>query len=272
MKKSLLHKLVFRYLFGLLLALSSLAAPTQVAPKPPIYVLVHSAWHGGWCWQPVSARLRAAGATVYAPSLSGMGEHANTLTPAIDLNTHITDIVNLLVAEDLHNVVLVGHSYAGLVIAGVADRMPERLRQLVFLDAVLAENGQSLVATHPREVQAAFAAAAAPSHGLSMPIRSTASFGITDPATVRWADARLTPQPYRCFTQPLVLQHSYNKGLTLSFITCTKPELTVLKVFADRTRHNPHWTYYELPTGHDAMLSQPLETATLLQKIGGYLA
>lgn len=253
-------------MFSLLLALPGRAAPTPAA-KPPVYVLVHGAWHGGWCWQPVSAQLRVAGATVYAPSLSGMGEHANTLTPAIDLNTRITDIVNLLVAEDLHDAVLVGHSYAGLVITGVADRVPERLRQLVFLDAVLAESGQSLVATHPREVQEAFATAAAPSQGLSMPIQSTASFGITDPATVRWADARLTPQPYRCFTQPLVLRHPYGNGLPLSFIAYTKPELAVLEIFADRARHNTKWTYYELPTGHDAMLLQPLGTVALLQKI-----
>jgi pimeloyl-ACP methyl ester carboxylesterase len=267
MKQSPLKKSTFRYLFGVLLVLHSAWATAQAAPKPPVYVLVHGAWHGGWCWQSVSAQLRATGAIVYAPSLSGMGEHYNTLTPAIDLNTHITDIVNLLVAEDLHDVVLVGHSYAGLVIAGVADRVPERLRQLVFLDAVLAENGQSLVATHPKDVQAAFAAAAAPSHGLSMPIRSAAGFGVTDPATIRWADARLTPQPYRCFTQSLVLHHPYGNGLPMSFIACTKPELSVLEVFADRARHNPQWTYYELATGHDAMLSQPTETAALLQKI-----
>lgn len=268
MKQSLNKTSAFRYLFGVLLLLHSAWAAAQVTPKPPVYVLVHGAWHGGWCWQPVSAQLRAGGAVVYAPSLSGMGEHQNTLTPAIDLNTHITDIVNLLVAEDLHDVVLVGHSYAGLVITGVADRVPERLRQLVFLDAVLADNGQSLVATHPKDVQAAFAAAAAPSQGLALPVRSTAGFGVIDPATVRWADARLTPQPYRCFTQPLVLHHPVGNGLPLSYIACTKPELSVLKVFADHTRHNPQWTYHELATGHDAMLSQPTETTALLQKIG----
>lgn len=267
MKQLPLFKSVFLFLFGTLLALQSLSAAAQASLKPPVYVLVHGAWHGGWCWQQVSSQLRATGAVVYTPTLSGMGEHQNTLTPAINLNTHITDIVNLLVAEDLRDVVLVGHSYAGLVIAGVADRVPTRLRQLIFLDAVLAENGQSLVATHPKDVQAAFAAAAVPSKGLSLPVRSTAGFGLTDPTTIQWADARLTPQPYRCFTQPLVLRHPYGNGLPLTFIACTKPELSVLEVFADRARHNPKWTYYELPTGHDAMLSMPQETATLLHKI-----
>ena len=261
-------KVCFRYLFGVLLVLHSSWAVAQTAAKPPVYVLVHGGWHGGWCWQQVSAQLRATGAVVYTPTLNRMGEHRHTLTPAIDLNTHINDIVNLREAEDLHEVVLVGHSYAGLVITGVADRMPARLRQLVFLDAVLAENGQSLVATHPKPVQEAFAAAAAQDHGLSLPIRSVAGFGVTDLAVIKWADARLTPQPYRCFTQPLALRHPFGNGLPLSFIACSKPELSVLEVFAAHTRHNPRWTYYELPTGHDAMLSLPRETAALLQSIG----
>ncbi len=149
MKNSLTDNLAIRYLVVLLLLLPSFRAFAQPATKPPVYILVHGAWHGGWCWQQVSAQLRASGATVYTPTLSGMGEHRNTLTPAINLDTHITDIVNLLEFEDLHDVVLVGHSYAGLVIAGVADRVPDRLRQLVFLDAVLVENGQSLASSQP---------------------------------------------------------------------------------------------------------------------------
>ena len=204
---------------------------------------------------------------MYTPTLSGLGEHRNTLTPAVDLNTHITDIVNLLVAEDLHDVVLVGHSYAGLVIAGVADRVPERLRQLIFLDAHLAGNGQSFLTALPKDVQATFAAAAAPSHGLTVPSWPVASLGVTDPATSKWADARLTLQPYRCLTQPLVLHHPYGNGLPVSFIACTKPELSVLQLYADRAKQTPGWHYYELPTGHDAMLSMPRETTALLQQI-----
>ena len=268
MKKSRLTNQVLHCLVALLLLLlPGPLAVAQPAAKPSVYVLVHGAWHGGWCWQQVGAQLRATGAIVYTPTLSGMGEHRNTLTPAVNLDTHITDIVNLLEFEDLHDVVLVGHSYAGAVIAGVADRAPGRLRQLVFLDAVLPENGQSLLAVHPAEVRAAFATAAAADHGLTLPIRSVASFGVTDPATIRWGDARQTPQPYRCFTQPLVLHHPYGNGLPLSFIACTKPELSVLQVFADRARQNPRWHYYELPTGHDAMLSMPRETTALLRQI-----
>ncbi|WP_077921848.1 alpha/beta fold hydrolase [Spirosoma sp. 209] len=267
MKQLFFGKITVWFVFIIVLDWQGAWAGKPTSVKHPVYVLVHGAWHGGWCWQQVSAQLRATGATVYTPTLSGMGEHQHTLTPAINLDTHITDIVNLLVMEDLHDVVLVGHSYAGAVITGVADRIPERLRQLVFLDAVLVENGQSLLDVHPKDIQAAFAAAAAPSRGLSLPIRPSASFGVNDVALSRWADARLTPQPYRCFSQPIVLRNPYGNGLPTSYIACTQPALSVLKVFAERTKHNPNWSYYELATGHDAMLSQPAETAALLQRI-----
>ncbi|WP_051166808.1 hypothetical protein [Hymenobacter norwichensis] len=125
----------------------------------------------------------------------------------------------------------------------MAGPVPERLRQLVFLAAALVEIGQSLLDMHPKKIRADFAAAAAPTHGLSLPIRPTASFSVTDPAMGRWADVRLTHEPYLCFTQPIALQHPYGNGLPMSYIACTQPELSVLEVFAERTRHNPKWTY-----------------------------
>ncbi len=196
-----------------------------------------------------------------------MGEHENTLTPAIDLNTHITDIVNLLLKEDLRDVVLVGHSYGGAVITGVADRVPERVRHLIFLDAVLVDSGESMFSVHPKELQELMGKVSLKDHGLTLPPPPAETFGVTDPATIGWVNARLTPQPYRCFTQPLVLKHPYGNGLPLSYIACTKPELPMLQVFAARTRRSAGWTYYELPTSHDAMLTMPAETAALLQTI-----
>jgi len=109
------------------------------------YVLVHGAWHGGWCWKKVAPALRAAGHEVYTPTLTGLGERAHLANPAIDLAMHIADVVNLLEAEELDKVVLVGHSYGGMVVTGVADRAASRLRRVVYLDAFLPENGKCLL-------------------------------------------------------------------------------------------------------------------------------
>ena len=109
------------------------------------YVLVHGGGHGGWCYQPVARIMRAHGQEVYAPTLTGLGERAHLLSPAIDLDTHVTDIVKVLESEDLRDVILVGHSYGGMVITGVADRAADRIGHLVYLDAATPENGQSLV-------------------------------------------------------------------------------------------------------------------------------
>ncbi len=122
--KSIKIRSVIAHLFLSVLILSSVISNAQSTQKNPVYVFVHGAWHGGWCWQKVSKNLRGHGAEVYTPTLSGLGEHQNTINKDINLDTHIEDVVNLIVMEDLHNVILVGHSYAGTVIAGVADRIP----------------------------------------------------------------------------------------------------------------------------------------------------
>lgn len=256
--------------FLLLLALLAFGTTgfAQAPRKLPVFVLVPATWQGGWYWQRVSTRLRAAGATVYTPSLSGLAEHRHTLNAAINLDTHITEIVNLLELEDLHDVVLVGHSYGGAVVAGVADRAPGRLRQLVFLDALLLENGQSVLSIQSPETQAYFATATAPDQGLTLPTSTSQGFGVKNPADVAWVDARLTPQPYRTFTQPLVLHHAFGNELPLTYIACTKTELPVVAKFGAATKANKRWRYYELPTGHEPMITMPQELTALLLAIG----
>jgi len=228
----------------------------------PVYVLVHGAWHGGWCWQKVSAKLRAEGAVVYTPTLSGLGEHKNTLNADIDLNTHITDIVNLIVMEDLHDVILVGHSYGGIVIEGVADRIPERLSKLVFLDALVLESGESAISIQSKEVREKLEKA----KGLSLPAWSADAFGVTDTADVRWVNERLAPQPYKTFNQPLVLKHPLGNNLPMVYIACLKPQLPVLKQFSDKAQQGTGWRYYAMDTGHDAMVTAPDECTALLKK------
>lgn len=235
--------------------------------QPPLFVLVPGAWHGGWCWQRVSSRLRATGARVYTPTLSGLGEAKATLQAGINLRTHIADVVNLLVREDLHDVVLVGHSYAGTVIAGVADQVPKRLRPLVFLDAMLVENGQSALSVQLPVDQVALTKAATRNQGRNVPPPPAAAFGLTDPTDVRWVQARLRPQPFRSFTQLQVLRHPFGNHLPLVYIACTAPELPIVKKFSARTLTDKRWQHYSLPTAHDAMLTKPAEVAALLEKI-----
>jgi pimeloyl-ACP methyl ester carboxylesterase len=245
----------------------SSSATAQPLAKSPVFVLVHGAWHGGWCWQHVSAYLRAAGALVYTPTLSGLGEHKGNLTAAIDLDIHIADIVNLLNMEDLHDVVLVGQSYGGLVITGVADRAPARLRKLVFLDSLLAEHGQSLVSLQPEAGQEALRQMAAPSDGLLLPALPAAYFGVTKPALNQWVEERLTPQPYRTLTQPLVLTQPFGNHLPLVYIECDTPSLDVIQPFVARTQASEAWQNYTLHEGHSAMLTAPRQLADLLESL-----
>jgi len=144
--------------FCLCLALASLLALAgcQTRPAPPAaytYVLVHGAWGGGWDWKPVAQRLGADGHTVYRATLTGQGERSHLASTNVDLGTHIQDVVNLILWEDLHEVLLVGHSYGGMVITGVADRIPDRIKHLIYIDALLPQNGDSvnsLTASRPR--------------------------------------------------------------------------------------------------------------------------
>jgi pimeloyl-ACP methyl ester carboxylesterase len=164
-------------------------------------VLVPGGGHGGWCFQPVAGLLRARGHDVHTPTLTGLGERAHLFRNGVDLDCHVTDIVALLHYEDLNNVVLVGHSYGGMVTTGAADRAPDRVGHLVYLDAMAPKDGQSLM-----DVAGPFMAAAHSDSqmidGVELclfPSDDTLPFyGVVDPETLNWMRARLTPHPWRC--------------------------------------------------------------------------
>ena len=159
------------------------------------FVLVHGTGHGGWCWQKVARLLRAAGSEVYAQTLTGVGDRSHLLHCGVDLRTHITDVANLLSYEDLSDVVLVGHSYAGMVITGVAAVAPERLKMLVYLDAYVPDEGQSEVDLWPPAMRAEIESDQAAGRGLR-PAPTPELMGITDPVLADWARARITPHPF----------------------------------------------------------------------------
>ncbi|NIG55517.1 alpha/beta fold hydrolase [Chitinophaga sp. Cy-1792] len=247
----------------LLIALSQNAF-AQAKYDKPVFVLVHGAWHGGWCWQEVSQRLTAQGYKVYTPTLSGLGEHKNTLNESVGLDTHISDIINLLTMEDLHNVVLVGHSYAGAVIEGVADSIPGRLRSLIFLDAIIAENGQSLHELQPAEMQASEQRNIDAKQPLApFPVQI---FGVTDPVKAAWVTARLTDQPFLTFAQQIKLHHALGNGLPRTYIACTNPQLPIMARMSEKAK-SLGWQHVDMNTGHDAMITDPAGLSKLLSKL-----
>ena len=149
------------------------------------YVLVHGGFHGGWCWHHVAHALRARGHSVFTPTQTGCGERAHLISKSITLDTFVDDIANVFLWEDLRDVILVGHSFGGNSISGVADRMPERIRQLIYLDAVMLEGGQTMFGQMPPEVAASRLKAAQASGGVGIAPPEAAYFGIVDPATGR---------------------------------------------------------------------------------------
>ena len=234
------------------------------------FVLVHGSMHGGWCWRRVAPLLRAAGHEVYTPTLTGLGERAHLARPDIDLDTHITDIVNTLVYEELDAVVLVGHSYAGAVITGVADRVPARLAHLIYFDAVTPTDGQALLDLFPPEGSAARRAQVeAEGEGWRMlPPADPSAWGVTAAEDAAWVRAKVVPQPFKTFTQPIRLSNPAALTVPKTLIACVAAPPTAWRDAAIKRAHaEPGWRYHELPTGHDAMVTMPRETADLFLEV-----
>jgi pimeloyl-ACP methyl ester carboxylesterase len=233
------------------------------------YVLVHGGGHGGWCYQPVARILRSAGHEVYAPTLTGLGERSHLLSPAIDLDMHIRDVVAVLYYEDLRDVILVGHSYGGMVITGVADRAADRVGRLVYLDAANPVNGQSLVdvAGPVIEMTRPLGAVVDGVELVLLPAPGAGAFyGVTDPDDAAWMDERLTGHPWRCFEQKLVLtDEAAYSAIPQYHIVCTStlatrdPELV-----ANARAQGRLW---DIDTGHDLMLTEPEAVADRLLQV-----
>lgn len=175
--------------------------------KKATYVLVHGGGHGGWCWKRVADPLRVAGHDVYTPTMTGVADKSHLLSPAVDLDMNITDIVNLLKWEDLTNVILVGHSYGGMVITGVADRALDRIGHMVYLDAAHPRNGEPLWKQPPSGVGTIEMLNGTEVTALPTDMLLKTALGLTRPDDYAWGKAKITPQPLKTFTQPLKLQN-----------------------------------------------------------------
>lgn len=225
------------------------------------FLLVHGAWHSGRSWERVVPLLESAGHQVLAPSLTGYGDKAHLLSPEVGLGTHIDDVAGLIEAGRLDNVILVGHSYAGMVISGVAHRVPERIAQLVFLDAMVPEDGETAVDVLP-VTKALIDVAVDGWRVPPMPEQPPplGLFGVTDPDDLAWLRSTLSDQPVRCLREPVRLDNPAARTIPRTHIHCVAHRpvgITRRPVPAgERVR--------ELPTGHDCMITMPVELAGLL--------
>jgi pimeloyl-ACP methyl ester carboxylesterase len=230
-----------------------------------VFVLVHGAWHGGWCWSRVAPLLREAGHQIHTPTLTGLGEGAAPPMPSVDLDTHVRDVVDLLASGDLREVVLVGHSYGGMVITAVACRVPERLAHLVYVDAFVPEDGQSALDLVAPERAAWFRERARTvGGGWLVPALPLELWGLIDAADVEWAAPRIRPQPLGTLAQPLRLGGGDPASFPRTYIGT---DHVSFRRFAERARQEPGWRSRHLATGHDAMITRPRELAVLLLEI-----
>jgi pimeloyl-ACP methyl ester carboxylesterase len=238
------------------------------------FVLVHGAWHGGWCYRDTAKALRDAGHTVFTPTHTGVGERAHQAAENITLETHIRDVCGCIEAEELNDVILCGHSYGGMVITGVADRMAERIKSLVYLDAFVPENGDSLIGlinkALPPEVAAIFVGsfrgtALEGRSGRMQPIPAE-MFNIAQ-ANRAWVDRRCVAQALATFELPALLSGDVNKVKQRLYILADGWDPSPFRHFAAKFEGQPGWRVSKLACSHDVMVDLPLELARELMAL-----
>jgi pimeloyl-ACP methyl ester carboxylesterase len=225
------------------------------------FVLVHGAWHGSWCWARLRRLLAAQGHEVFTPTLTGLGERSHLLSRDIGLETHVADVTNLLAWEDLRDIVLVGHSYGGIVVRHAADRMADRIRSLVYLDAFVTENGQSLLDTLPDGGAADREQAARDGDGWKVKPIPAAVFRVND-ADAAWVDRQCTPQPLATFATPARLTGACDGIAEIGYILATGFQGPFGPFAAAAERRG--WWRRDIACGHDVMLDAPEALAAVL--------
>jgi pimeloyl-ACP methyl ester carboxylesterase len=229
------------------------------------FVLVHGGWRGGWIWKRVAQLLRKEGHDVYAPTLTGLADRNHLLHADINLSTHIRDIVSLIKFEELNDVVLCGHSYAGMVISGAADQIGERISSLVYLDAWFPENGDSIMTLSPEEYQLMYIKDAGQYGGFACSPIPAAVLHVNEQDRA-WVDSMGTPHPLATMAEAIQLQGSYLKVKKKTFALASAWEPSPFRQFYEHLQGDPAWTTCTIESGHDAMLDKPEEVASLLRE------
>jgi pimeloyl-ACP methyl ester carboxylesterase len=253
-----------------------LAALTMAAPVPALaqlkrrtFVLIHGAWHGGWCWRDVAEVLRSQGHLVYAPTLTGLADRSHLLSTAITLDTHMADVVNLFQWQDIDDAVLVGHSYGGWPISGAVETIGPRVSSIVFLDAFVPEHGQRPMDYNSPQFQVQLREALAKGEA-GRPVPDAAVFEILDPARRAWVQSKMTPQPTGVSTKAVTLTGALERIAKKTYIRAPRYPQAAFDAALARCKGDPTWRTFELPrteAGHDAMVDAPERIAEILQQV-----
>lgn len=230
------------------------------------YVLVHGAWHGSWCWKRVRKQLQEAGHDVFTPTLTGVGERSHLNSPDINLETHVADVVNLIRWEELSEVILCGHSYGGAVISGAADRIPERIRALVYLDAFVLDDGESVFDMLGAAANATRERAKTHGDGWKTTPIPAEAFGVNE-ADRAWVNAQCTPHSIGCFEQKIRLAGGLNGIRDVTHILATGFREGSPFPAAHERAKKKGWKTETVRCGHDVMLDQPEELAASLLRL-----
>ena len=229
----------------------------------PTFVLVHGAWHGGWCYSRVARLLRNRGYDVLTPTLTGLGERSHLASPAINASTHVQDVLNVVAFEGLDDIVLVGHSYGGQVITAVADAIPDKIRSLVYLDAFVGEDGKSIFDMDAPSATAAYIDMAQSNGGHTVPPLPSAVFGVNS-ADQAWVNSRCTPGSLATWSERLSLTGSHKPITNRSYVLATGWSGPFRPIY-EQVRAQGGWRTYEFDCGHDVMIDMPRETADVLE-------
>ena len=229
------------------------------------FVLVHGAWHGGWCWRRVADLLERQGHKVFSPTLTGLGERSHLMRAGIDVSTHVTDIVNVLKWESLTNVVLCGHSYGGMVVSGVAEKAGSAIASIVFLDAFVPENGDSMAALTSQAVRDNLKAASERGD-LGVPPRPAAAFLVNEKDQA-WVDSLCGPQPIGTMMEKLTITGARERIAKKAYIRAGAYPNPGFDIAYARVKADKSWRTYEVPCGHDVMVDMPERLAEILTEV-----
>jgi len=229
------------------------------------FVLVHGAWHGGWCWRRVADLLERQGHKVFTPTLTGLGERAHLMSKDIRLATHVTDVVNHMKWEGLDGVVLCGHSYGGMVVSGVAEQMAEKIASIVFLDAFVPDNGEALVDLTGAATLDLLRAAQTKGE-IGIPARTAASFNVNEKDRA-WVDAMCVPQPINTFLDKPTLTGARERIGKKSYIRALNNANPGFDKAMARAKADKSWRTYEVACGHDVMVDMPERMAEILLEV-----
>ena len=219
-------------------------------------VLIHGAFHGGWCWRDGAERLRAQGHRVFAPSLTGLGDRAHLLTKEVNLDTHIADVCGVIEAEELNDVVLVAHSYGGMPVTGAADRLAGRIGALVYLDAFTPSDGESALAIRSAAGGTAALSISLPEGKIAMDVPPAHLFGV-DGTMKDWVQRRMTPHPFATFEQPISLSGAWLSVPRKIYVRKNQYPAPYFDQYIERWSKDADWVAFNLEAAHNLMMTDP---------------